>query len=207
MPEAMVSSRSPTTSDRIRLSEWAGYISAAMRPPLSADRCLRTQFNSPMVAPAASNRRVVSCLSARLTPSAGAASSAEPPPDTTLISNVSAVARRHSAASARPAAALSASGTGCPASSRRMRRSPPPLLTWPRLVTATPPASRSPSSASTARAMGAAALPTPSNRSSRNCARSMRRGPSSAFTTRVSPCRPRRAAIIRSGSTRRTPAA
>ena len=39
------------TSDRIKASTEAGASAAASRPPLTADRCLRTQFTSLIVAP------------------------------------------------------------------------------------------------------------------------------------------------------------
>ena len=59
----------------------AGWHAAASRPPLIADRCLRTQFISSIVAPDLSSARLTSCLSSSVRPGAGSASSAEPPPE------------------------------------------------------------------------------------------------------------------------------
>ena len=59
----------------------AGAAAAARRPPLIADRCLRTQLISSIAAPQASSERVSACFSARRMPGAGLASRAEPPPE------------------------------------------------------------------------------------------------------------------------------
>jgi hypothetical protein len=89
MPEAMVSSLSPTTSERMRLMSLAGKALAANLPPLTRDRCLRTQLTSSMAAPDASSARVVSCFSPRDMSSAGRQKSDEPPPETRLMMSVS----------------------------------------------------------------------------------------------------------------------
>ena len=81
-PEAITAGSSPGTSEIARVSTRAGAAAAASRPPLIADRCLRTALISPIVAPRArATRRVTACLSARVSPGAGSASSAEPPPE------------------------------------------------------------------------------------------------------------------------------
>ena len=59
----------------------AGAAAAARRPPLIADRCLRTQLISSIAAPQASSERVSPCFSTRRMPGAGLASRAEPPPE------------------------------------------------------------------------------------------------------------------------------
>jgi hypothetical protein len=50
-PEAITAGSSPGTSEIARVSTRAGQAAAASRPPLIAERCLRTQFISPMLAP------------------------------------------------------------------------------------------------------------------------------------------------------------
>ena len=67
--------RSPASRHR------AGAAAAASRPPLIAERCLRTALISPIVAPQRSKARVTACLSSSVMPGAGRASSAEPPPE------------------------------------------------------------------------------------------------------------------------------
>ena len=75
-PEAIVAGSSPGTSEMIRATTRAGAAAAASRPPLIAERCLRTQLISAMPAPLFSNARLIACLSERLRPGAGSASSA-----------------------------------------------------------------------------------------------------------------------------------
>ncbi len=86
-----------------------------------AERCLRTQFISAIVAPLRSSALFTTCLSSSVTPGVGRARSAEPPPEMRQISRSSA--ERPSASSRmRPAAARpAASGTGCAASTTSMR--------------------------------------------------------------------------------------
>ena len=55
-PEAMTAGSSPGTSEIASVTICAGAAAAASRPPLIAERCLRTQLISPMVAPAAQQR-------------------------------------------------------------------------------------------------------------------------------------------------------
>ena len=47
------------------------------RPPLTCERCLRTQLSSPIAKPARINARAVATLSSSVTPSTGAASNAD----------------------------------------------------------------------------------------------------------------------------------
>src|SRR5450756_522316 len=63
------------------VTSFAGYAWRASRPPLMRERCLRTVLISPMVAPERSSARVTACLSAKVTPAAGAIQLAEAPPD------------------------------------------------------------------------------------------------------------------------------
>ena len=72
---------SPGTSEIAKVTTCAGAAAAASRPPLIAERCLRTVLISVMVAPERNNARVTACLSASVRPGAGKASSAEPPPE------------------------------------------------------------------------------------------------------------------------------
>ena len=55
----------------------AGQQALPRRPPLIAERCLRTQFISPMVAPDLSRALLIDCLSARVMPAAGRAGRAD----------------------------------------------------------------------------------------------------------------------------------
>ena len=57
-PEAMTAGSSPGTSEITRVTSRAGWAAAASRPPLMADRCLRTVFISPIGAPERSRARV-----------------------------------------------------------------------------------------------------------------------------------------------------
>jgi len=84
---------------------------ARSRPPLIADRCLRTQLMSWMPTLCCSSVRVVSCLPRSVSPAAGTASIDDAPPE----SSTTKQSARGSAASAsawRPAAMLLSSGTG-----------------------------------------------------------------------------------------------
>ena len=157
-PEPITSGLSPITSETSSASTFAGHARRASRPPLIADKCLRTALISWMSAPHASSSRVTSCFSASVIGGAGSGSSAEAPPEI-----------RHSTRSPTPAAeAISAmrsapaaprwSGTGCPHSFSSMRRS---LATWPYLTFTRPPVTIRPNARSAARAMEAPALPAP----------------------------------------------
>ncbi len=79
-PEAMTAGSSPGTSEMAKVTTSAGRHAKASRPPVMAERCLRTQLMSSMGAPDASNRRLVCCRSARVRPRAGRVRRAEPPP-------------------------------------------------------------------------------------------------------------------------------
>ena len=66
----------------------AGAHAAASRPPLIAERCLRTQFISSIAAPLFSSALLIACFSASVTPAAGKASSDEAPPDIRQIDEI-----------------------------------------------------------------------------------------------------------------------
>ena len=121
-PEAITAGSSPGTSEMRSVTTRAGVAAAASRPPLIAERCLRTELISAMVAPEAMSRAVAACLSASLRPGAGRLRSAEPPPDKRHRTRSPAVSpetiSRMRAAAARPAA----SGTGWAASTTSIRR-------------------------------------------------------------------------------------
>lgn len=152
---------SPGTSDSSRLTTRAGLHATARRPPLMADRCLRTQFISPMLAPLASSARLMACLSARLRPGNASGSRAEPPPEMRHSTRSSAVSPCTSASMRRAAASPAASGTGWAASTISM--------CWqgtacPYRVTTSP--DKGPCQwSSTARAIAADALPAPTTTS------------------------------------------
>ncbi len=61
----MTAGSSPATSEIASVTTGAGAAAAASLPPLIAERCLRTQFISPMAAPERSN----ACVTARLSSS------------------------------------------------------------------------------------------------------------------------------------------
>ena len=111
----------------IRPTTRAGAAASASRPPLIAERCLRTQLISAMSAPLLSSARLIACLSSRVRPGAGSASSAEPPPEIRHSTRSSALkaldASRMRAAAASPAA----SGVGCAASTTSMLRVGAPM--------------------------------------------------------------------------------
>ncbi len=111
-PEAMIAGSSPGTSEISRLTTRAGAAAAARRPPLMAERCLRTQFICAMSAPELSSARLTACLSSSVRPGAGRASSAEPPPEI-RHSTRSSADRARTLSRIRPAARQpAASGTG-----------------------------------------------------------------------------------------------
>ena len=115
-PEAMTERSSFGTSEIISATTRAGAAARAKRPPLMAERCLRTQFISEIVAPLFKSALLTACFSSSVTPSAGSAMSAEPPPEISASTRSSSVrpwtAFKMRAAASRPAA----SGTGCEAS-------------------------------------------------------------------------------------------
>ncbi len=121
-PLAMTAGSSPGTSLISRLTTRAGHAAAASRPPLMAERCLRTAFITPIGAPQASRAAFTACLSASVSPGPGSAARAEPPPETSASTRSSAPSPATSASSARAPASLFASGTGWLASITRIRR-------------------------------------------------------------------------------------
>ncbi len=120
-PLAMTSGASPGTSLISSVTTRAGAHIAASRPPLIADRCLRTQFISSMAAPLFSSALLMACLSSSVMPSAGSDSSAEPPPEIRHSTRSSAVRPRVSSTMRNAARRPASSGTGCAASTTLMR--------------------------------------------------------------------------------------
>ena len=120
-PEAMTAGSSPGTSEITRVTSRAGWAAAASRPPLMADRCLRTAFISPIGAPERSRAALTACLSARVRPGAGRLSKADPPPEISASTRSSGPSPR-TISSMRPAARWPfSSGTGCDASTISIR--------------------------------------------------------------------------------------
>ena len=120
-PEAITSGSSPGTSEMRKACSEAGAAAAASRPPLIAERCLRTAFISWIVVPLFSRARLTACLSSRLTPSAGSVSRAEPPPEISAITLSSAFRPETSSRMRRAASRPAASGTGWDASTTSIR--------------------------------------------------------------------------------------
>ena len=81
-PEAITAGSSPGTSEISRLTTLAGWAAAASRPPLIAERCLRTHVHLADVGAARrASALLTACLSASVSPRPASASSAEPPPE------------------------------------------------------------------------------------------------------------------------------
>ena len=80
-PEAIVARSSPGTSLMTRVTTRAGLAAAAKRPPLMPDRCLRTVFISPIVAPLTNSAWLTASLSESVIWPAGMTMRAEPPPE------------------------------------------------------------------------------------------------------------------------------
>ena len=78
-PEAMASSRSPSTSESMIETTRAGAQSCANRPPLTAERRFLMALISVMSAPQASSCQVMSCSASGGI--SGFSNSAEPPPE------------------------------------------------------------------------------------------------------------------------------
>ena len=93
----------------------AGNAAAASRPPLTADRCLRTRFIVPIGAPDRSSAVLIACLSAKVIPGAGSASSDEPPPEINASTRSSAPRPDTRSRIRRARCWPAASGTGCAA--------------------------------------------------------------------------------------------
>ncbi|MCY1353213.1 hypothetical protein D9M69_395480 [compost metagenome] len=106
----------------------AGQLALARRPPLIAERCLRTQFISPMVAPDLSSALLIACLSLSVMPSAGRASSEEPPPESRKITRSLSVRLLTSSSTRRATRSPASSGTGWAASTTSILRQSAP---WP----------------------------------------------------------------------------
>ena len=135
MPEAMALRSSPMTSERMRFTTVPGARAAASRPPLMAERCLRTQLISRMEAPQPSSTCVVARLSSRLSPAAGAQRSAEPPPEVRPRKRVRAVAsapQGQERLAPRPRCVPSGTGWAASRSSIRASGSPCPVFTTTR---------------------------------------------------------------------------
>ena len=156
-PDAMVDGSSPGTSEINNVTTCAGAAAIARRPAFIADRCLRTQFISAMLAPDLSNPRLTDCLSSSVRPGPGTGINAEPPPEIRQSARScgprSATTSRRRPAAARPVA----SGTGWAASTTSIWRHGTPCPY--RVITR--PESGPSQCCSTAAAMAAAAFPAP----------------------------------------------
>ena len=161
-PEAITAGSSPGTSEIARVRIRAGAAAAASRPPLIAERCLRTVLISPIVAPQRSSARVTACLSARVRPGAGKGqqgrAAARDQADQLVVGPEPARQRRGCAA---PPASPAGSGTGWLASTISMRSQ---ATAWPWRVTTRP--SSGPGQAPRRRAPS---RPTPCRRRPRRC--------------------------------------
>src|SRR5438034_2085062 len=114
-PDPITPRSSPPTSERMSVSTEA-VVAAASRPPLIAERCLRTALTSTIVAPERRSSCVVRCLSASVSPAAGKGRRLEAPPDRSTI-NRSSLSREEASCSTRRAACTPLrSGIGWPAS-------------------------------------------------------------------------------------------
>jgi hypothetical protein len=110
-PDPITDRSSPTTSEIASVSTGAD-VASARRPPLIADRCLRTPFNSSMVAPVRIRTSAVLALSSSVTPLAGTAISAEAPPDRRTSSVSPWRVEAASSRARRPARWLAGPGVG-----------------------------------------------------------------------------------------------
>ena len=173
-----MSSGSPMMSERTTENTFAGAQSCAKRPPLTAERRLRSVFISTMFAPQASSCFVMSSSSS--VGMSGFSKSAEPPPERRKSTVSSAVRFSTSFIASAVAANEFASGTGWPASKMRVCGSSP--FEWLYFVITTPSSILSPSIAQAVFAICHAALPA-ATMTSRPAPNSR---PSSAFATAVS---------------------
>ncbi len=156
-PDPMTDGSSSGTSEIISVTTRAGAAASASRPPLIEDRCLRTQFISPIGAPLRKSARLIACFSSKVMPGAGSASSADAPPDSRHSTRSSGPSPEASSMIRRAASRPAASGTGCAASTTSIRRHG---AVCPYRVTTRP--SIGPDQwASTAAAIAAAAFPAP----------------------------------------------
>ena len=115
-PDAMLSSLSPSTSLSTTMNTCAGAQSCANLPPLTLDKCLRMVLISTMSAPQAKSWLEMSCMSAKVAPSAGSSNNAEPPPLTKNNTVSSGVRPLTCSRSAFVPLRVFSSRTGCPAS-------------------------------------------------------------------------------------------
>ncbi len=175
-PEPITLRSSPTTSEIASVTTWPRQL-AASRPPLTADRCLRTAFSSVIAAPAAIIVRAVCCLSASDRPGVGAAISAEAPPDSSTSSRPPGGTAAAISSAARPPSRLPSVANGCPPVTQR----PPPQCAgrWGPIASDDP--RRPGAAAAKAAYIAAAALPTAMTS----------RGPGRAITSPATPARAR----------------
>src|SRR5512134_47834 len=160
----MTEGSSPGTSDRRRAHTAAGRAARASSPPFTAERCLRTELNGAMSAPAERSSRKTSVFSSADIPSAGAETIAEPPPDRRAITRSSSRTAARRARISLAAVRLPSSGIGCPASTNRTGPAPPPA---PRGTAITPDPTRSPSAARAASPIVRPAFPPPTRKTRR----------------------------------------
>ena len=155
-PDAIIAGSSPGTSEIKRVTTCAGWAATARWPPLIAESCFRKIFICEMDAPERKSARCTACLSARLTPWAGAAKSADPPPEMRNSARSSAPKPCASSSRRTAVASLAASGTGWAVSTTSIPCKGR-LAPW---GTAISP-SHGPHAASTACAIRAVAFPAP----------------------------------------------
>src|SRR5438034_1113930 len=167
----MVAGSSPTTSERTRVQRPAARTAWRARPPpFTREQCLRTRFRAPMSAPLARSRAPRACLSASVSPAAGATRSDEAPPERTTSTSVPASAIASAASRRAVAASPAPSGTGCAPVATSM---PPGQAPAPPCGTITsPPADASLTTSAAARAMASAALPPPTTSTRPACSAS-----------------------------------
>ena len=168
----MTDGSSPGTSLISSVTTRAGAQAAAKRPPLIADRCLRTQFISEIVAPLLSNSLLIRCLSASSKPSAGSVNKDDPPPEIRHTTKSLSVSPSVMASMRRVASRPAASGTGWAASTTSMREATELSRggVWSyRVITSPDIGASCGHSASNACAIAPEALPAP-NTSVRPCA-------------------------------------
>ena len=84
-PDAITSSRLPTTSDSTSTTKRPAWQALAKPPAFTVLAAWRTALSSWIVAPAADKKLVTAIVSSSDTPSRGATSNAEPPPVTTAM--------------------------------------------------------------------------------------------------------------------------
>ncbi len=115
----------PITSDKIKLISRAGYTIWARPPPLTFDRCFRTQLTSSMPAPDASGACVVLRFWSRLMPSAGRQNRDDPPPEIRWMISVCSSAARPYPSKCGPLSGCFHPARGGPFKDFHFRRSRP----------------------------------------------------------------------------------